>query len=905
MAEKHGNGPAKKYGLKFRLPLHVKVCILSMAFVITSVGAVTAMNVAAYRQRVISSYADVAASVAVSVAYSFNSAEFLAAFGGDGEDEFWRSHQAELKNIWDAKENITFVYLMLPHDDESFAYFTSANFPEFRGIVEDPGVTGQEPLQAMRERRVVTTGPVHAGEYGTLISAFAPVLDGTGRPFAVVGADIDVGHVRAAVVNFVMVASVLGLVAAVLFGLIAQFFISRTLNKAIRRVISVDIHSQSDVDGFKARARDEYSNDAISSLYAHFDGLLSGISSLHTDLYMMSTWHMAGKYEYRINADNYKGYHRRVIKNINAFTESYVSSFIDLLDVVGKYGNGDFAANVKEYPENWRWANDRVNELRAKFVQITSQIDTLAKSASEGDLSARIEHSEFSGSWAEVSKNLNNLMEAVANPLTRISENVIIMSKGDFSHLGGSYPGIFGELQRACNTVNKTTAALIEEISHVLKCVSLGDLTVKLQNEYIGTYAPIETALKDILHALDNTMRDVGRVADNVSKSSALLSENAEGLSAGVASHLKSMQALTDGLGSVERRSMSNSSNAEKAVELVGASKLRAENTNDVMGMLLTSMDEIDTSSKKITEITKVIESIAFQISLLSLNASIEASRAGVHGLGFSVVAEEVRTLAAKSNDAAKKTAEIILGARASVENGIQQVGKMAESLRETVEDVTGISEVVGNIRESSRRQSAAITGINKSLAEINDVTRQATDASLNTAAAATELDGQIDFLRQKLAFFKTSLHTLPTENELIARNLIGISPDIQRMVDVAYAQTTCKNGDIIIREGDTADHSMFIVMDGFVDVYKNYGKTSQVHLATISQGNIVGEMALFLKEPRTATIVARDGAKLLEVRQESMYKFIDDYPDIAYTMIESLCSRLLGLLRTLGLENK
>ena len=701
---------------------------------------------------------------------------------------------------------------------------------------------------------------------------------------------------------FIGNAVLVGLLIAIVAGFLIQLFLKRSLAKSLRRVLNVDIYSSDDVSNFKIRHSGiDAKNDAICAIYMRFNDILSAMSDLQADLYTMSTWHMAGHYEHRIDASKYKGYHQKVVKNINNFTDSYVRSFTELLEVVGKYGDGDFTANVSTYPENWRWANDKVNDLRNNFIRITSEIDTLVEHASQGNLDIRIDDSKFSGSWAAAKTKLNNLMDAVAVPLSEIARNVNIMADGDFSHLEGEYPGIFGVLQDACNKVNDTTSDLISEISQVLKSMSNGDLTVGLKCEYVGSYAPIESALNTILHSLNNTMIDVGRVADGVSESSAFLSENAETLSSGASKQLLSMKILSTGIGDIEVQSKRNSSNAGKAAEIVQVSKDRAEKSDQVMKMLLESMDEIESSSRKISEITKVIENIAFQISLLSLNASIEAARAGEHGRGFSVVADEVRALAAKSNEAAKKTEEIIKESILSVGKGNLQANNMADSLKKTIEDVMGISGIVESIQESSSQQSDAISDINSRLTDINLITQNATDASVDTAAAASKLDGQIDFLRQKLSFFKTKMQTLPSADDLLKSNMVCHLDNVQRFINIGHSQLEYSSGDIIIREGDDEALSMFIVLEGMVNVFKNYGKPNHLLLATLEPGSIVGEMALFLNEPRTATIVAKDNVKMLEIKHDNMYEFIDENPDIAYSLVENLCMRLSSLLKSLS----
>ena len=446
-----------------------------------------------------------------------------------------------------------------------------------------------------------------------------------------------------------------------------------------------------------------------------------------------------------------------------------------------------------------------------------------------------------------------------------------------------------------------TLASYIDEIGDVLKGLSEGNLHGKIDREYLGDFDTIKQSINAILAQLSNTMDDIGRVADSVAKASAGLSDSSEALTSGVMMQVQSMQKLAVGINDVDEQSEKNSLSAEKAADLVRSSKSRAEAGKQDMKILLAAMDKLSDTSNSILEIIGAIEDIAFQINVLALNAAIEAARAGVHGKGFSVVAEEVRMLAAKSDEAAKKSSAIVQESIENIRDGMSRVKQMSGTLNTIVDDVVGISGVIIEIREASELQVNALHEINASMKQLNSIAQNALETSADTASASSNLNSHAEILHKKLSFFKTKLHTLPTVSEMLKGATVSNLVNTAGLKNVAHVKRSYNPGDIIIREGDELASSMFIVIEGSVDVYKAYGKANEMLLATLPPGSIVGEMALFLNAPRTATVIANDGAQLLEITHDDMFKFIDDNPQVAHQMVETLCLRLNNLLTVLG----
>jgi methyl-accepting chemotaxis protein len=251
--------------------------------------------------------------------------------------------------------------------------------------------------------------------------------------------------------------------------------------------------------------------------------------------------------------------------------------------------------------------------------------------------------------------------------------------------------------------------------------------------------------LRGVAHTLDAGSREVAAAATQVSGSSQTLAHGANEQAASLEETSASLEEIT----SMTKR---NADNADSAKNLATQTRRAADVGATDMTKMAQAMDAIKASGDSIAKIIKTIDEIAFQTNILALNAAVEAARAGEAGLGFAVVAEEVRALAQRSAQAARETAEKIEDSIGKSQQGVAISSKVATSLQEILQKARSLDELVAEIANSSREQSQGIGQINSALTQMDRVTQGTAASAEESASAAEELNGQAVTLQDAVA---------------------------------------------------------------------------------------------------------------------------------------------------------
>jgi methyl-accepting chemotaxis protein len=274
-------------------------------------------------------------------------------------------------------------------------------------------------------------------------------------------------------------------------------------------------------------------------------------------------------------------------------------------------------------------------------------------------------------------------------------------------------------------------------------------VNVKSEQDSLGI------SLKKMVEQVNAAMSGVKTAAEEVDAGSGQISEASQSLSQGATETAASIEEISSSITEIGSQTKANAENATQANVLATQTRSAAEAGNQKMGDMMSAMSEIQLASNQIAKIIKVIDDIAFQTNLLSLNAAVEAARAGKHGKGFAVVADEVRNLASRSAKAAKETSEMIENSILKVKSGTEIARLTEAALQEIVASSVKVADLVGEIAAASNEQAQGIAQIGQGLEQIDKVTQQNTANAEETAAAAEELSGQARELNSLLARFE------------------------------------------------------------------------------------------------------------------------------------------------------
>ena len=542
--------------------------------------------------------------------------------------------------------------------------------------------------------------------------------------------------------------------AAAVLALVLAFFVAGLISKPLIRLVDV---AENVANGNLNVNIDNSSKDESGMLAEGFRHVIEVVNMLVKDLSDLEhVIDVEGDIEARVDSSNYSGSYKDVANSINTVINGVINDSLTFIDSLTKIGNGEFNLTIAKLPGKKIILNETIDMFLDIMNSINKDINTLVSSALNGQLSNRADAAAYKGDWATLVGGLNNLMDAVSAPAIEISKVMEHIAAGDFeSKMAGSYKGDFLALQNSINSTVDNIASYIDEISDVLHKLSQDDFDQEVTREYVGSFSHIKDALNNIIDTFNNVLGDIGSAAEQVSHGAKSISESSMSMATGASEQAASVEELNATVLTINESTAQNSESAKNAEALSEHSKRNAAIGDNDMKNMLVSMSGIKESSNSISKIIKVIEDIAFQTNLLALNAAVEAARAGEHGKGFAVVAEEVRTLAGRSQEAAKETSLLIEESISRVDEGTQIADKTADALRTIIEDISKIADIISGIANSSQEQSEAISQVTIGLAQITNVVQNNSATSEESASASEQLSSQAELLHNLVSVFK------------------------------------------------------------------------------------------------------------------------------------------------------
>ena len=284
-----------------------------------------------------------------------------------------------------------------------------------------------------------------------------------------------------------------------------------------------------------------------------------------------------------------------------------------------------------------------------------------------------------------------------------------------------------------------------------------GDLTQRLPEDGRDEIARIAGAFNLFAKKIQDILLDVRSASNSITTASSEIALGAQDLSQRTEQTAANLEEAASSMETLTSTVRQTADAAQTANQLASSASSAAAKGGTVVSQVVTTMDEINASSKKISDIIGVIDGIAFQTNILALNAAVEAARAGEQGRGFAVVASEVRSLAQRSAEAAKEIKGLIGASVDRVEVGTRLVEEAGNSMTDIVSSVQRVTDIIGEITAASTEQSDGIGQVNGAVVQLDKMTQQNAALVEQSAAAAESLKDQAQRLTEVVSVFKLS----------------------------------------------------------------------------------------------------------------------------------------------------
>lgn len=442
-----------------------------------------------------------------------------------------------------------------------------------------------------------------------------------------------------------------------------------------------------------------------------------------------------------------------IFKHINHLNQHLEISLENIHNVMGKVAQGDFSHRVSlETKGDLLLLKNNINHAIDKLSHMTNAVVHVMNALTQGNFKQRVEENDQSGFKTAV----NTAMQTLDHFMAELSSVLGNVAQGKLDvKLTVEAQGDLAKLKQDTNLTVSTINGTLSEINTVMAALAHGQLNCNIQTNYHGQFGILTNNINQTIQSLVALITNVDTSIRAISAASNEIAAGNSDLAARTAEQANYLEHTTTNMNLVADQVKQTTQRAQDANQVV----MRAENVagegGSAMSQLVEAMSEIAQSSKKISDIISVIDSIAFQTNILALNAAVEAARAGEQGRGFAVVASEVRNLAQRSAHAAKDIKDLIVTSLEKIDRGNETANSAGKTIYAIVGAVKEVTHIMQGIQQDALMQLNGIDQVKESLIQMDSMTQQNAALVEEVSAASESLDVQAKDLEKAMGTFK------------------------------------------------------------------------------------------------------------------------------------------------------
>ncbi|MDP2153060.1 MAG: methyl-accepting chemotaxis protein [Methylotenera sp.] len=489
----------------------------------------------------------------------------------------------------------------------------------------------------------------------------------------------------------------------------------------------VDRISKGDIP---AKITDSYNGD-FNTIKNNLNACIEAVNKMAADAVMLSQAAVEGRLETRADATQHQGDFRKIVEGVNNTLDAVIGPLNVAAGYVDHFAKGNIPAKITDsYNGDFNIIKNNLNACVDALNLLVADANMLAQAAQQNRLDTRADVSKHWGDYRKVVEGVNGTLDTVME-------------------------------KNAADAAEKAQEAqvlsdAVAETQGIIEGAKAGDLTSRVSLDgKTGAIASLCDGVNALMDKMTEIIIQVREAGETINTAAGEISSGNTDLSSRTEQQASSLEETASSMEELASTVKQNAENAKQANQLAVAASGVAVKGGEVVSEVITTMVDINTSSRKIEDIISVIDGIAFQTNILALNAAVEAARAGEQGRGFAVVAGEVRSLAQRSASAAKEIKELISDSTSKVQNGTKLVEDAGKTMGEIVSSVQRVTDIMAEISAASSEQSTGIDQVNNAITSMDEVTQQNAALVEQAAAAAESLVDQAVNLVETVSAFK------------------------------------------------------------------------------------------------------------------------------------------------------